>query len=134
MKLLFEPFEVCKLVDCTYTQLRYWDISGLLHPSKVGKRRRYTFSDLIRIQVLLAWNKVSSIQKIRKVFGSFETLLSRASFPVSTVVIDSGRPLLFASEVVSNRGMEVVVRVRELVGRVESLRPGFAVDSSRLLS
>lgn len=48
---LFERAEVARLFDLPEGRLRYWDRSGFLSPSgQVGRRRYYTFQDLIGIR------------------------------------------------------------------------------------
>lgn len=48
---LFRRREVARLFDIPEGRLRYWDRSGFLEPSgRVGRRRFYTFQDLIGIR------------------------------------------------------------------------------------
>ncbi len=48
---LFKRGEVARLFDIPEGRLRYWDRSGFLRPSgRVGRRRFYTFQDLIGIR------------------------------------------------------------------------------------
>ena len=48
---LFKQAEVARLFDLPVGRLRYWDRSGFLSPSgRVGRRRFYTFQDLIGIR------------------------------------------------------------------------------------
>jgi len=48
---LYKRKEVARLFELTEGRLRYWDRSGFLSPSgKVGRRRFYTFEDLIGIR------------------------------------------------------------------------------------
>lgn len=48
---LFRRAEVARLFDVPESRLRYWDRSGFLRPSgRVGRRRYYTFQDLVGIR------------------------------------------------------------------------------------
>lgn len=82
-----EPFtvpEVCTLTGATKHQLRYWDISDLIHPSiqgtegRPGKRRLYSWNDVEAVRDILEMLKTKTLQQIRAEVPRWQELRSEA--------------------------------------------------------
>lgn len=69
----FTSQQACRLTACTPHQLRYWDRVGLVEPSlqttggRPGKRRLYTFRDLVALRVVKSLlDNGMSVQRVRR--------------------------------------------------------------------
>jgi DNA-binding transcriptional MerR regulator len=69
----FTAQQACRLTGCTPHQLRYWDRVELVSPSvqstggRPGKRRLYTFRDLVALRVVKSLlDNGMSVQRVRR--------------------------------------------------------------------
>lgn len=69
----FTAGQASRLTNCTEHQLRYWDQVGLLEPSvqatggRAGKRRLYSFQDLVALRVVRSLlDSGMSLQRVRR--------------------------------------------------------------------
>ncbi len=119
---LFKPKEVARLFDLPLGRLRYWDRSGFLSPSgRVGRRRFYTFQDLIGIRAAKELlDQGAALPAVRR---GLETL--RSSLPHVTRPLNELR--------VRSEGQGVVVHDANRVYDAETgqLQLDFAVRSIR---
>jgi DNA-binding transcriptional MerR regulator len=84
--------EVEKLCGLSAGRLRYWDKIGLVSPSGPleGKKRHYTFQDIIGLKVVKALLKKGlSIRKIRKVAAQLRELLPHLEKPLLELKIQA---------------------------------------------
>ncbi len=88
---LFKRKEVARLFELTEGRLRYWDRSGFLSPSgRVGRRRFYTFEDLIGIRAakeLLAAGV--SLKVVRKSLDNLGRTLPHVTRPLNELRVRS---------------------------------------------
>lgn len=73
MEQAFTAEQACRLSNCTYHQLRYWDRVDLIRPSiqgtggRPGVRRLYSFRDLIALRVVRSLlDNGMSLQRVRR--------------------------------------------------------------------
>ncbi len=106
---LFGRAEVAKLFSLPEGRLRYWDRSGFLKPSgKVGRRRFYTFSDLIGIRAakeLLA--RGAPLVSVRRSVENLRRTLPHVTRPLNELRVTA-------------EGAAIVVRENERVFEAET--------------
>jgi DNA-binding transcriptional MerR regulator len=81
--------DVARLFQISESRLRYWDKSGFISPSgRVGRRRAYTFQDLIGIRSVktLLENGIS-LQRTRRILKKLKEAIPRSSHPLSKIRI-----------------------------------------------
>ncbi|MBN2343075.1 MAG: tetratricopeptide repeat protein [Deltaproteobacteria bacterium] len=85
----FSRKEVCKLFDVSEGRLKYWDSTEFISPGGYkGRRRCYTFQDLISIRSALALlNNGVSLQRTRTMIEQLQRLLPKATHPLSRLRI-----------------------------------------------
>lgn len=135
---LFKPKDVARLFEVPLGRLKYWDRSGFISPSgRVGRRRFYTFEDLISIRAakeLLAGG--APLPLVRRSLENLSRTLPHVTRPLnelrvvtegtSVVVHDAERRFEAAT---GQLHLDFEVRtIRDDVVRV--LRPG-AIDPDR---
>jgi tetratricopeptide (TPR) repeat protein len=83
--------EVSRLFDISEGRLRYWDSSGFLSPSgSDGRRRSYTFQDLIGIRsVKTLLDKGVSLQKTRRILEALKDKIPSSPHPLDRLRIMS---------------------------------------------
>lgn len=88
---LFKRKEVARLFDIPLGRLRYWDRSGFLRPSgRVGRRRFYTFQDLIGIraaQELLS--RGTPLPSVRRGLQTLSRTLPHVTRPLNELRVTS---------------------------------------------
>jgi len=84
MSATFSRKEVCRLFDLSEGRLRYWDQSGFLSPSAhEGRRRRYTFQDLISVRSAKTLIESGvSLQRARRIIADLRDKLPRSTHPL----------------------------------------------------
>ncbi|MEZ4255974.1 MAG: tetratricopeptide repeat protein [Polyangiales bacterium] len=82
---LYTTGEVSRLFQLTPSRLRYWDTSGFLAPSgRVGRRRVYTFQDLIGVRVAKSLlDGGLPLQKVRKAVEALRGSLPKVTRPLA---------------------------------------------------
>lgn len=95
---LYSIGEVARLFGLTASRLRYWDTSGFLSPSgRHGRRRVYTFQDLIGIRMAKSLLEQGlPLQKVRKAVDSLRESLPKVTRPLAElkIVSDGGSILV----------------------------------------
>lgn len=86
---LFKRKEVSRLFDIPPGRLRYWDRSGFLSPSgKVGRRRFYTFEDLIGIRAAKELlERGVSLARVRRSVENLHRTLPNVTRPLNELRI-----------------------------------------------
>jgi tetratricopeptide (TPR) repeat protein len=89
MSGVYSQKDVCRLFSVTRSRLRYWDKSGFLSPSgRNGRRRCYTFQDLIAIRsVMTLLDNGISLQRTRRILAKLRDALPRSSHPLGRLRI-----------------------------------------------
>lgn len=94
---LYTVNDVARLFGYTPSRLRYWHRSGLLEPSaRVGRRRYYTFQDLIGVRAAkgLLDNGVP-LRQVRRTVESLRSSLPKTKRPLSELRVRAdGRSVL----------------------------------------
>jgi len=94
----FRTSEVSHVVGATYSQLVYWDKTGLVKPSVKpasgrGSRRLYSIEDIFELKILVKLLDSSlSLQRIR---SSFQFIRSQSKALSSFVVLTDGKTVYF---------------------------------------
>jgi tetratricopeptide (TPR) repeat protein len=100
MSATFTRAEVARLFNFTDSRLKYWDKSGFISPSGYdGKKRCYTFTDLISIRSAKALleNGVS-IQKTRRIVEQLSEKLPQSTHPLGRLRIRGDAKNVIVSE------------------------------------
>ena len=86
---LYSASEVARLFSVGESRLRYWSRTGLLEPSgRAGKRRYYTFQDLIEIRTARALlDQGVPLRGVRRTVEALRTSLPRVTRPLSELRI-----------------------------------------------
>lgn len=81
----YSAAEVARLFDLTASRLRYWDRTGFLRPSgKRGRRRFYTFQDLIGLRAAKALlDSGVPLRRVRKSVDALSSLLPKVTRPLN---------------------------------------------------
>ena len=94
----FRTSEVSHVVGVTYSQLVYWDKTGLVSPSLRaasgrGSRRLYSVEDIFELKILMKLLDSSlSLQRIR---SSFRFIRAQSRALLSFVVLTDGKTVYF---------------------------------------
>ena len=94
----FHASEVAHVVGATYSQLVYWDKTGLVRPSLraasgKGSRRLYSVEDIFELKILMKLLDSSlSLQRIR---SSFRFIRGQCKSLASFVVLTDGKTVYF---------------------------------------
>jgi tetratricopeptide (TPR) repeat protein len=94
---LYSAAEVARLFAVTASRLRYWDRTRFLSPSgKRGRRRYYTFQDLIGLRAAKALLDAGvPLQRVRRSIDSLRGLLPRVTRPLNELrVVADGSSLV----------------------------------------
>ena len=86
--------EAARVVGVVPSRLRYWDKSGFLAPSgREGKRRLYTFQDLIALRAAKSLlDRGVSLQKVRASIDALRASLPRVTRPLSELRVVAEGP------------------------------------------
>jgi DNA-binding transcriptional MerR regulator len=98
---LYSVREVARVFGLTPSRLRYWDRSGFLKPSgRSGRRRFYTFQDLIGLRVAKGLLDAGvSLQHVRRAVEGLRTSLPRVIRPLNELrVVADGQSVLVRGE------------------------------------
>jgi len=94
---LYSAGDVARLFSVSASRLRYWDRTGFLAPSgKRGRRRYYTFQDLIGLRAAKALLDAGlPLQRVRKSVESLRGLLPKVTRPLNELrVLADGQSVL----------------------------------------
>jgi tetratricopeptide (TPR) repeat protein len=94
---LYSASEVAKLFAVSASRLRYWDRTGFLSPSgKRGRRRCYTFQDLIGLRAAKALlDGGVPLQRVRRSVDSLRGLLPKVTRPLNELrVVADGQAVV----------------------------------------
>ncbi len=94
---LYSSSDVSRLFAVTESRLRYWDRTGFLTPSgKRGRRRYYTFQDLIGLRAAKALLDAGlPLQRVRKSVDSLRGMLPKVTRPLNELrVLSDGQSVL----------------------------------------
>jgi tetratricopeptide (TPR) repeat protein len=91
-RMMAEAFtrrEVCRLFELSEGRLEYWDRSGFLSPSgHDGRRRCYTFQDLIRARAARDLLEAGvSLRRVRRAIEGLSAQLPRSTHPLGRLRI-----------------------------------------------
>jgi len=92
---------VARVFGLTESRLRYWDRTGFLSPSaQSGRRRYYTFQDLIGLRVAKGLlDRGIALRQVRKSMEALRTSLPRVLRPLSELrVVADGQTVLVRGE------------------------------------
>jgi DNA-binding transcriptional MerR regulator len=98
---LYDPREVARVLGLAESRVRYWDRSGFLKPSgRAGKRRFYTFQDLIGMRVAKSlMDQGVPLRRVRKSLESLRDALPKIVRPLAELrVIADGQSVVVKSE------------------------------------
>ena len=98
---LYSTKEVARLFGVSEGKLRYWAKSGFLGPSaQVGRRRFYTFQDLIGLRTAKGlMDRGVPLQEVRKSLDALRTTLPRVIRPLAELrVVADGTTLVVQDE------------------------------------
>ncbi|MFW5921438.1 MAG: tetratricopeptide repeat protein [Polyangiales bacterium] len=98
---LYSRREVTRLFGCTESQLRYWDRAGFIQPSgKAGKRRYYTFQDLISIRAAKGLlDQGVPLRRVRRSVDALRRALPKVVRPLQELrVVADGATVLVRDE------------------------------------
>ncbi|MEM9070178.1 MAG: tetratricopeptide repeat protein [Myxococcota bacterium] len=98
---LYARAEVARLFDITESRLRYWDKTDFLKPSaKRGRRRFYTFQDLIGIRAAKGLLDAGlPLQEVRRSVDAIRKALPRVVRPLAELrVVAEGHAMLVRDE------------------------------------
>ncbi len=125
----FRISEVSHVVGATYSQLVYWDKSGLVSPSLKaasgrGSRRLYSIDDIFELKILMKLLDSSlSLQRIR---SSFHFIRGQAKNLSSLVVLTDGKTIYFYQDydvlvdTLKQGQMVLRVAVQDLIADVQA--------------
>lgn len=119
---LYSRREVTRLFGCSESQLRYWDRTGFIEPSgKAGKRRYYTFQDLISIRAAKGLlDQGVPLRRVRRSVDALRRALPKVVRPLQELrVVADGSTVLVRDE---DGAFEPTTGQLVLDFRVESLR------------
>jgi len=94
----FRASEVSHVVGATYSQLVYWDKTGLVKPSVRaasgrGSRRRYSVEDIFELKILV--KLLDSSVSLQRVRSSFRFIRGQSRALSSFVVLSDGKTVYF---------------------------------------
>jgi DNA-binding transcriptional MerR regulator len=125
----FRTSEVSHVVGATYSQLVYWDKTGLVSPSLraasgKGSRRLYSVADIFELKILMKLLDSSlSLQRIR---SSFRFIRRQSRALASFVVLTDGRTVYFYEDYdvlvdTLKQGQTVLrIAVQDLIAEVQA--------------
>ncbi|MCD6390875.1 MAG: MerR family transcriptional regulator [Dehalococcoidia bacterium] len=94
----FRTSEVSHVVGATYSQLVYWDKTGLVKPSVKpasgrGSRRLYSIEDIFELKILV--KLLDSSLPLQRIRSSFQFIRSQSKALSSFVVLTDGKTVYF---------------------------------------
>lgn len=94
----FHTSEVLHVVGATYSQLVYWDKTGLVSPSLraasgKGSRRLYSVEDIFELKILM--KLLDSSLPLQRIRSSFRFIRSQSKALASFVVLTDGKTVYF---------------------------------------
>ncbi|MEX0826616.1 MAG: MerR family transcriptional regulator [Acidimicrobiia bacterium] len=112
----FTAQQACRLTDCTAHQLRYWDRVRLIQPSiqgtggRPGKRRLYSFRDLVALRVVKSLlDNGMSVQRVRRAWDYLRRTADMDQHLAEVKLVTDGQSIF---KVASDEG-ELVDALRE---------------------
>ena len=112
----FTAQQACRLTDCTAHQLRYWDRVRLIQPSiqgtggRPGKRRLYSFRDLVALRVVKSLlDNGMSVQRVRRAWDYLRRTADMDSHLAEVKLVTDGQSIF---KVASDEG-ELIDALRE---------------------
>lgn len=125
----FSSRQVCGITGLSARQLRYWQQTGLLSPSRhtPGGHARYSFTDLIALKSARRLLDAGvSLQRIRKCLHSLTRFLPTARIPLRelSLVVTGDVVLVLHAEGAFDAlsGQEWVLPVADILEEIEALR------------
>lgn len=97
---LYSVAEVAKLFELPQSRVRYWSQTGFISPSiRQGKRRFYTFQDLISIKVAKELLDAGQpLQRVRRSLDALRCYLPRMDAPLARLRIRSDSDRILVEE------------------------------------
>jgi DNA-binding transcriptional MerR regulator len=94
----FRTSEVSHVVGATYSQLVYWDKTGLVSPSLraasgKGSRRLYSVEDIFELKILM--KLLDSSLPLQRIRSSFHFIRDQSRALASFVVLTDGKTVYF---------------------------------------
>jgi DNA-binding transcriptional MerR regulator len=94
----FRTSEVSHVVGATYSQLVYWDKTGLVSPSLraasgKGSRRLYSVEDIFELKILM--KLLDSSLPLQRIRSSFRFIRAQSKALASFVVFTDGKTVYF---------------------------------------
>jgi len=144
----FTAEQACRLSNCTYHQLRYWDRVGLVNPSiqktggKPGTRRLYSFRDLVALRVVRSLlDNGMSLQRVRRAWDYLRREGDMDSHLADVKLVTDGRSIFKVSsdegelmDALREGQLAFFVAIDEIAREVEEDVTRFELDKDRFLS
>jgi DNA-binding transcriptional MerR regulator len=143
----FTAQQACRLTDCTAHQLRYWDRVRLIQPSiqgtggRPGKRRLYSFRDLVALRVVKSLlDNGMSVQRVRRAWDYLRRTADMDQHLAEVKLVTDGQSIF---KVASDEGelvdalregqLAFFVAIDEITRQVEEDVTRFELDRDRFL-
>ena len=128
----FRTSEVSHVVGATYSQLVYWDKTGLVSPSLRassgrGSRRLYSVEDIFELKILM--RLLDSSLPLQRIRSSFHFIRSQSKALASFIVLTDGKTVYFYEDydvlVDTLKQGQTVLRivVQDLIAEVQARLP-----------
>jgi len=125
----FRISEVSRVVGATYSQLEYWDKTGLVSPSiraasGRGSRRLYSIEDIFELKVLV--KLLESSVPLQRIRSSFRFIRGQSRNLASFVVLTDGKTVYFYEDYnvlvdTLKQGQTVLrITVQDLISEVQT--------------
>jgi len=125
----FRTSEVAHVVGATYSQLVYWDKTGLVSPSLRaasgrGSRRLYSIEDIFELKVLM--KLLDSSVPLQRIRSSFRFIRGQSKALSSFVVFTDGKTVYFYEDYdvlvdTLKQGQTVLrIAVQDLIAEVQA--------------
>jgi DNA-binding transcriptional MerR regulator len=125
----FRTSEVSRVVGATYSQLVYWDKTGLVSPSLRtasgrGSRRLYSIEDIFELKVLM--KLLDSSVPLQRIRSSFRFIRGQSKALSSFVVFTDGKTVYFYEDYdvlvdTLKQGQTVLrIAVQDLIAEVQA--------------
>jgi DNA-binding transcriptional MerR regulator len=125
----FRTSEVSHVVGATYSQLVYWDKTGLVNPSLraasgKGSRRLYSVEDIFELKILM--KLLDSSLPLQRIRSSFRFIRGQSKDLASFVVLTDGKTVYFYEDYdvlvdTLKQGQTVLrIAVQDLIAEVQA--------------
>ena len=125
----FRTSEVSYVVGATYSQLVYWDKTGLVRPSLSaasgrGSRRLYSIEDIFELKILM--RLLDSSLPLQRIRSSFHFMRGQSKALASFVVLTDGKTVYFYKDYdllvdTLKQGQTVLrIAVQDLIAEVQA--------------